>query len=265
MFNFPGISGKKVFLTGACGIFGKWMTEAFLREGATVGLSDVRQDLLDKRAEELALPQRPLLVPADLTSAESIEKMAQAVGEAWGAPDIVVNVAGVYQYDFLLDMDVKLWDRIMDVNLRAPFLVTREMAKLMIRNHVKGNIINISSGAARKMRTTSVPYCVSKAAQNRLTLGLALELAEYGIRVNAVEPGFAPGSEFNPTGSGHLEKTLSNIPLGRCSGPDDAPNAVLYLASDLASYITGTAIAVDGGNSIGNRTVFIDKKKPTSI
>ena len=265
MFNFPGIKGKKVFLTGACSIFGKWMTEAFMKEGAVIGLSDISQDLLDQRAGELHLTENALLVPADLTDAESIENMARAVESNWGAPDIVVNVAGVYQYDFLLDMDVKLWDRIMDVNLRAPFLVCREMAKLMIRNQIRGNMINISSGAARKMRTTSVAYCVSKAAQNRLTLGLALELAEYGIRVNGVEPGFAPGSTFNPTGAGHLQQTLSNIPLGRCSGPEDAPNAVLYMASDLASYITGTVIAVDGGNSIGNRTVFMDKKKPASV
>ncbi len=265
MTRFPELQGKKVFITGACGIFGTWIAEAFLREGALLALSDVRLDHLESCAQKLQAPTPPLLLPADLCSPDAITSMVGEIEKAWGAPDIVVNVAGVYQYDFMLDMDVELWDRIMNVNLRAPFLICREMAKLMIRRDVKGSMINISSGAARKMRTTSVPYCVSKTAQNRLTLGLALELAEYGIRVNAVEPGFAPGSQYNPTGGSHFESTVANIPLGRCSEPEDAPGAVLYLSSDMASFITGAVLSVDGGNAIGNRTVFIDKKKPTSV
>ncbi len=262
---FPGLQGKKVFLTGACGIFGKWIAEAFIREGVILGLSDLDRSKLEQRAAELKCGGDTLLISCDLTDADDICRMVSCVADAWSAPDIVVNIAGVYHYDFLLDMDISMWDRIMDVNVRAPFLICREMARLMIRNHVGGAMVNISSGAAHKVRSTSIPYSASKTAQNKLTQGLALELAEYGIRVNAVEPGFAPGSVFNPTGSGHLEKTLAGIPLGRCSGPEDAPNAVLYLCSSLASYITGAILAVDGGNALGSRNIFNEKQKPSSI
>jgi NAD(P)-dependent dehydrogenase (short-subunit alcohol dehydrogenase family) len=131
-----------------------------------------------------------------------------------GAPDIVVNNAGVYPSGFLIDIDAAEWDRIFGVNLRAPFLISRGFAKQMIAARQPGSIINISSGAARKMRRTVAPYCVSKTALDRLTKGFALELAEFGIRVNAVEPGFAPGSMSSPLTPAHVEATLGQIPLG---------------------------------------------------
>jgi 3-oxoacyl-[acyl-carrier protein] reductase len=111
------------------------------------------------------------------------------------------------------------------------------------------------------MRATSVPYCVSKTALDRLTLGLALELAEYGIRVNALEPGFAAGSETTKLTETQVTNVIANIPLGRPSGPYDAPTAALFLCSDAASFITGATLAVDGGNSAGSRVVYQDKKK----
>ena len=129
--------------------------------------------------------------------------------------------------------------------------VSRELARLMVDAGVKGSIINISSGASRQMRNGSVPYCTSKTALERLTKGFALELAPYGIRVNVVEPGFAPGSVVSPLSEDYVERMKTRIPLGRTSGPRDAPEAVLYLASEKASFITGAVLSVDGGNSIG--------------
>jgi 3-oxoacyl-[acyl-carrier protein] reductase len=132
----------------------------------------------------------------------------------------------------------------------------------MIDKGVKGSIVNISSGASRKMRRSVVPYCVSKTALDRLNKGLAIELAEFGIRVNIVEPGFAPGSEVSHLTQEHIDNVLGNIPLGRPSQPTDAANAVLFLASDAAAYITGATLAADGGNSIGSLAVYQSKKKP---
>jgi 3-oxoacyl-[acyl-carrier protein] reductase len=125
------------------------------------------------------------------------------------------------------------------------------MAKLMIAARRKGSVVNISSGASRQMRSGSVPYCTSKTALERLTKGLALELAPYGIRVNAVEPGFAPGSIVSRLSAEYVSRMMARIPLGRTSGPGDAPEAVAYLCSDKASFITGAVLTVDGGNSIG--------------
>src|SRR5438270_694313 len=126
----------------------------------------------------------------------------------------------------------------------------------------KGNIITISSGAARRMRRTVVPYCTSKTALDRLTKGFAIEFAEFGIRVNAVEPGFAPGSTASPLTAAHVESTTAGIPMGRPSLPDDAPNAIMFLCSSKAAYVTGATLSVDGGNSIGSLMVYQDKKSP---
>lgn len=245
--------GKRVVITGAAGIFGGWIAHAFAASGATLCLSDVRQDAVRARMAELAIdPAHTLLHATELRDPAAITALAELVAREWGAPDIVVNVAGLYpRTPVLLELDVAEWDRIMDVNLRAPFLMSREMAKLMVAQHVPGSIVNIGSGAARQMNAGSVPYCTSKTALERLTKGLALELAPQGIRVNVVEPGFAPGSDVSKLPPDYVERMLARIPLGRASGPGDAAGAVLYLCSAAASFITGAVLSVDGGNSIG--------------
>jgi len=243
---------KGVVVTGAAGVFGRWIAAAFAREGARLCLSDMRLEAVEEVAGELGLGRERVLVHAtELTEEGSILDLCTTVRAAWGAPDVVVNNAGVYPKAGLLDLDAAGWDRIFDVNLRAPFLVTREMAKLMIEREVKGAVVNVSSGAARQMRNGSVPYCTSKTALERLTKGFALELAPYGIRVNAVEPGFAPGSAVSPLSDEYVERMKARIPLGRGSGPDDAPEAILYLCSEKAGFVTGAVLSVDGGNSIG--------------
>jgi 3-oxoacyl-[acyl-carrier protein] reductase len=243
---------KGIVVTGAAGVFGRWICQAFAREGARLCLSDKREDALETLARELGLDAgRTLLHATELTDERSISDLAGTVQRSWGAPDVVVNNAGVYPHAGLLDLPVAEWDRIFNVNLRAPFLVSREMAKLMIAKQVKGSIVTISSGASRQMRNGSVPYCTSKTAVERLSKGLALELAPHGIRVNVVEPGFAPGSVVSPLADDYVKRMAKRIPLGRTSGPGDAPEAILYLCSTKASFITGTVLSVDGGNSIG--------------
>ena len=245
-------AGARVVITGAGGIFGRRIAAAFARAGARLCLSDPRADVLDRLPAELELPPDATLRHAtELREAASIQELVRLVGGAWQAPDILVNNAGVYPRSHLLDVPVDEWDRIMDVNLRAPFLLTREMARLMIAAGIHGSVVNITSGAAQRVRTGSVPYSVSKAALERLTAGLALELAPHRIRVNAVSPGFAPGSVVSPLPPEYVEAMLARIPLGRASGPDDAPNAILFLCSSQASFITGATLAVDGGNGLG--------------
>jgi 3-oxoacyl-[acyl-carrier protein] reductase len=245
-------AGRRVVVTGAAGIFGGWIAAAFARAGAVLCLSDLRRDRLDEVAARIgADPARTLLHGTDLREAGSIDELAALVGREWGAPDVVVNNAGLYpRTGVLLDLDVAEWDRIMAVNVRAPFLVTRAMARLMIAQGVAGSVVNIGSGAARKMNVGSVTYCTSKTAVERLSKGLALELAQYRIRVNVVEPGFAPGSEVSALPDDYVERMVARIPLARTSGPEDAPGAVMYLCSEAASFVTGAVISVDGGNSI---------------
>jgi 3-oxoacyl-[acyl-carrier protein] reductase len=253
---------KRVLVTGACGIIGGWIAKSFLEAGAHVCLTDARAHALDKLAADLELGTGSFVHTADLTDAAAIDDLARAVDERWSAPDIVINNAGIYPSGFLLDIDAAEWDRIFDINLRAPFLVTRATTRLMIRHKVKGNVVNISSGAAHKMRRTVVPYCTSKTALDRLTKGFALELAEFGIRVNALEPGFAAGSETQHLTPEHIAATTAAIPLGRASMQSDIAQALFYLCGPGAAFVTGTTLAVDGGNAIGNMAVYQQKKNP---
>lgn len=253
-------AGQGVVITGACGIYGGWIAAAFAEAGARLCLTD--RDPVALEAALARLPAAPgsFTVAADLTDDGALAAFSARLLAEWGAPDILVNNAGVYPSGFLLDIDAAEWDRIMDLNLRVPFLLTQHVAKLMIAQKRPGTVINISSGAARKMRRSVVPYCLSKTALDRLTKGFAIELSEYGIRVNAVEPGFAAGSRSSPLTDAHVAATIAGIPLGRASSPEDAANAVLFLCSPAASYITGTSLAVDGGNSIGSLAVHQEKK-----
>lgn len=252
--NFEGaFAGKKVVITGAAGIFGGWIAQAFAREGATLCLSDIRHELLEGVITRIgADPATTLRHGTDLRQSASIRDLAGIVGTAWGAAEIVINCAGIYpRTGVLIDLAEEEFDRIMDINVRAVFLMVQQFARLMVAQGVAGSFVNIGSGASRQMPTGSVPYCMSKTALERLSKGQALELAPHRIRVNVVEPGFAPGSDVSPLPPDYIARMNARIPLGRSSAEDDTPQAVLYLCSPAASFITGAVLSVDGGNSIG--------------
>jgi 3-oxoacyl-[acyl-carrier protein] reductase len=259
---FSDLSGKRVVVTGACGVVGRWIVDAFVTAGAELCLTDAQEAALSAYAGEVSLGTGGFAHPANLTDETSIEALITEIGRRWGTADVLVNNAGIYPSGFLLDISTAEFDRIFSVNLRAPFILTRGVARQMIEKGVKGSVINISSGAARKMRRTVVPYCTSKTALDRLTKGFAIELAEFGIRVNALEPGFAAGSSVSSLTDEHINNTIAAIPLGRPSSPSDVANGLLYLASDASSYVTGATLTVDGGNSIGSLAVHQAKKHP---
>ncbi len=242
---------RRVLITGAAGIYGRWFAEAFAAEGARLCLSDNRAEALAETVRDLKLdPARTLTHATELMSEASILELAGVVGREWGAPDILLNNAGIYPGKLLLETTTEEYDTILGVNVRAVFILTREMAKLMVAEGVKGNVINVSSGASRKMRPSRVLYCSSKTLLERLTKGFALELAAHGIRVNAIEPGFAAGSAVSPLSEKHISEMTAGIPLGRLPTGADAAEAVKFLCSEKASFITGTVLAVEGGNSI---------------
>jgi 3-oxoacyl-[acyl-carrier protein] reductase len=170
-------------------------------------------------------------------------------------PDVVVNNAGIYPFGGLFDTPVEMWDRIMHVNLRAPFLITRTLAEAMIAARKKGAFIFIGSGAGQILRTNGLAYCTSKRGLEWLMKGIALELAPHGIRANLVAPGLALGSAGTEFPASYAEAMAKRVPLGRGIEPGELGAAVMFLASNRAAYVTGTSLSVDGGGAIPRRAL----------
>lgn len=245
--------GKRVVVTGGAGLHGRWISEAFAREGAVLLLVDLREEPL-REAVDVCRREGAGEVSShlcDLRDPAAVQGLVDLVAETWGAPDVLVNNAGMYPRIPFLDLTVADWNALMELNVRAPFLLSQGMARLMITHQVEGAIVNLSSGAARRARSGQAHYASSKAAIEALTRSCAIELAPHGIRVNAVSPGFATHRAADAPISDDLAAMWQSIPLGRESGPHDASEAVLFVSSSKASYITGTTIVVDGGRAAG--------------
>jgi 3-oxoacyl-[acyl-carrier protein] reductase len=244
---------KTVVVTGAAGIYGSQLAENFAAAGARLFLTDrdeaglavVRAQLGDTDVASAT---------AELTDPESIAALCRQILD-WSTPDVVVNNAGIYPFGGLFDTSAETWDRIMAVNLRAPFLITQALAEAMIAARRKGAFIFIGSGAGQVLRTNGLAYCTSKRGLEWLMKGIALELAPHGIRANLVAPGLALGSTGTVFPAGYAEAMAARVPLGRQIEPGELGEAVMFLASDRAAYITGTSLSVDGGGAIPRRAL----------
>ena len=236
--------GKRVVVTGAAGVYGRELAAAFAAEGARLLLADRDvAGLLD------GLPgEGHAALAGDLTQDAAIDALATAGTDA----DVLVNNAGVYPFIALMQVTPADWDRILGVNLRAPFRLMQAIGGAMARRG-GGAIVNTSSAAAEVVRGNGVPYGTSKCALEFLTRAFALELGEHQVRVNAVRPGFAEGSAHVSFPPGYAEVIKTRLPLGRNIAPGEFAKAMLFLASDDASYVTGTVLHADGGSSFNRR------------
>lgn len=248
---------KRVLVTGAAAGIGWAVATAFLRKGARVHLSDVRREALQRAERALgAPPEKCHFQQMDVRDAESVEACVQGMVERWGGVDVLVNNAGIYPNTPIVEMPEEEWDRVLGTNLKGAFLTCRAVARDMIRRREGGKIVNITSGAQDSTRIGSGHYATSKAGLMMLTRTLALELAEHRINVNAVAPGFtAVTGEVSPLTDEYREAIVRTIPWGRAAEPEEIANAVLFLASGKAEFITGTSLKVDGGRSAGHFTL----------
>lgn len=245
-----------VLITGAASGIGKEIARQFAACRAQLTVVDFDAAALESVSMELRRGGAEVnSVIADLRDSDA---PAAVVNDAFefGPVHVLINSAGVYPAVPLLDITAEVWDAVQAINVRAPQLLTVELAK---RIHSLGeglpvgfpSVVNISSGAALRARPGAAPYTTSKAALEMVTKACALELGPMGIRVNAVAPGFvAVDSELNRLSEDYVSKVSAN-PLGRKGRPDDIARAVLWLASSEAEWITGEILRVDGGSAAG--------------
>ncbi|MDD4290142.1 MAG: SDR family NAD(P)-dependent oxidoreductase [Patescibacteria group bacterium] len=239
------LKNKIALVTGASRGIGRGIALSLAKEGCSVIISDIDEVELKNVEREISLlGVRVLLIKCDVSQKDQVNEMMQKVQEIFGKLDILVNNAGIYPHKSFEEITEGDWDRVISVNLKSIFLCSQEALKIMPNG---GRIINISSIASFVGFNGLTHYCASKGALNSMIRALALEVASRKITVNAIAPGVieTPGAH-NP--DKNLEnQTISMIPLARMGQVEDIAWAVVFLASDLSSYITGQTIIVDGG------------------
>jgi NAD(P)-dependent dehydrogenase (short-subunit alcohol dehydrogenase family) len=244
------LDGKIALVTGAGRGLGRAGALALAGAGAHVILvSRTRSQLEETEAAVEKLGRKALVVTADIRSPQEIETAVRAAVEAFGRIDILFNNAGTNVRKPVVEMTEEDWHTIMETNVKGVFVVAQAVGRQMMRQK-GGCIINMSSASAVVPERDKVVYASSKGAVMQFTKGLALELAPHGIRVNAIAPGYM----MTPLVKGYLEgdderrgRILSRIALGRVGRPEEIGGALVFLASDASTYITGATIAIDGG------------------
>ncbi len=239
------LKNKVAIVTGAAQGIGKGIALALAKEGANVIVSDIR-DAKEVVKEIESFNVKAMFIKVDISKRQEVEKMVEMVLKKFGKIDVLVNNAGVYPFKTLTEMEEEDWDKVLDINLKGTFNCTKAVLPTMIKNK-GGNIINISSIAALVGFQNLTHYSASKAGIIGFTKASALELAQYGIRVNVI----APGGIETPTTKNMINKNfVDSLPIKRIGKPKDIANAVIFLASEDSSYITGQCIVIDGGYTL---------------
>ncbi|KQL49491.1 hypothetical protein AN963_07030 [Brevibacillus choshinensis] len=250
------LKNKVAIVTGAGSGNGRAIALRLFEEGAIVVVADMNEAGANETISQAPEGSKAMVVKVDVTQKDQVDSMVAQTIQEFGKVDILVNNAGIVAFTPFLELDEKEWDKVHDVNLKAPFFCSQAVAKEMIKAGNGGRIINITSVEAHRVVSSSghcqPHYNSSKGGLHMLTKAIALELSSHGITCNAVAPGVVqtPFTEKGLEIPEVKEWVLERLPVGRIGQPQDVANAVLFLAQDEASYVTGSTLVVDGGWTI---------------
>ena len=246
------LTGRTALVTGASGGLGRYFADVLARAGATVAVTARRQDQLQQVRDEIrAAGGDAVAVAMDVTDSSSVASaVAQATAQL-GTLDILVNNAGITVTRAFLDVDEADWDRVVDTNLNGVFLVAQAAARVMKEQGSGGAIVNIASILGLRVAGQVAAYAAAKAGVVHLTKAMALELARYRIRVNALCPGYIETDLNREFFAGDIGRALINrIPQRRLGRQEELEGPLLLMCSDAGSYMTGAILAVDGGHLV---------------
>ncbi len=238
------LTGKTALITGASGGIGAAIARALHGQGAVVALSGTRRAALEELAAELG--ERAHVLPADLAQPEEAIRLINEAEAAMGKVDILVNNAGLTKDGLAMRMSDADWDKVMNVDLAAPFRLVRAALKFMLRRKA-GRIINIGSIVGSTGNPGQANYAAAKAGLIGMTKALAQEVASRGITVNLVAPGFIETPMTDALSESQRADLAGRIPLGRLGAPGDIAATVVYLAAEEAGWVTGATLHVNGG------------------
>ena len=238
------LAGKRALVTGASGAIGDAIARALAARGAIVGLSGTRLAALEALAADIGPAAH--VVPADLAAEGAAEDLAARATAALGGIEILVNNAGITRDQLALRMSDADWNIVLDVDLSAPFRLTRALLRGMVKQRW-GRIIGITSVVAATGNPGQANYAAAKAGMIGMTKALAHEVAGRGITANCVAPGFIESDMTRALPESRRQAVLATVPLARLGTPDEIAAAVIFLASAEAAYVTGQTIHVNGG------------------
>jgi NAD(P)-dependent dehydrogenase (short-subunit alcohol dehydrogenase family) len=246
------LSGRAALVTGASSGLGRHFALTLAHAGADVAVAARRMDMLETLAAEIAkIGRKAVAIPLDVTNTASVEAAVDQAATVLGGLDILINNSGVAPSDAALDVDEATWDRCLETNLKGAWLTAQECARRMIQGGKGGVIVNIASILSVRVQKGTAPYAISKAGLLQMTKALALEWARYGIRVNALAPGYIEtdiSRAFLQSEPG--QRMMKSIPQRRFGQAEDLDGALLFLTSDASQYVTGVFLPVDGGHTL---------------
>jgi len=241
------LTGKTAIVTGAARGIGRIIAEELARHGANVAICDLKAEwLADTAAAVQAIGTKAHCLAVNVSNGDDVNKAVDETIAVFGGVDILVNNAGITKDGLMMRMSEEDWDAVLDVNLKGTFLFTKAVSRPMMKTR-SGVIVNIASIIGLIGNAGQCNYAASKAGVIALTKSSARELAARNIRVNAVAPGFIESKMTDILADDVKQKMLDQIPMKRFGGPADVAKAVLFLATDASSYITGQVLSVNGG------------------